>query len=1819
MSRSTHSEGVIAINLLYIISYPPPPPRNYSSNEEYLRDRPQHGDKCVADRARQQWQPCQQLIRHTVFSFVLLCLVPFFILVHDVQANSPPTVTGPTTVDYPENGEGPVATYTATDPEGEAIAWSVSGTDHALFSITAGVLEFLVPPNYENPVDGDGDNAYQLEVVATDPAGATAMITVTTTVTDVNDPNIVLVMADEGGHEIFGAYGSTQYRTPRIDEIVAAGVRFTNAYSKPGSTPSRVALMTGKSNVRNYVDWGTLLPGEYTIADLFGDAGYATAIAGKWQLQGRPTYLTGVAANESGFDTYCLWYSDILDRRYWRPSFERDGGASIGGTPESKVSHLHGETIHGDKGMPTDGGTHVPLIVRVPGAAGGQVVDDLIDFTDFLPTLADAVGLTIPENVTLDGTSFWDQLQGGSGNPREWIYTYYFPEPYTERFVFPREHPEVAYVRNKRYKLYASGDLYDPSVDRHEVHPLPEYDRMSYADRVKLQAALDAMPEQGQEIDWDHVLPLPPATDPRPRWHPVLKLATVNGAELTLAYVETLDTNANPGTDAFSVEVDGIGRVVTAVSLTEEEVTLASAVTVGQTVSYSYTRPATKPLRRKYESTGNKAAALTDEPVRNDTRSAPPVNVAAYSITDRRLEVRWSSFDFAGITGFKVQWKSGTEDWDASRQGLADPAASLVPASSTATSRRYKHTITRLTNGTEYTVRVIATNTAGDSDPSPGATGMPASTLGRARTFIKNEVVDIHGSTFRWLDETWDYLTDQNVPMIFNDTSGGNIVLNCEALHTGYQACAVREVQIGRNSSNVIHVITHELGHVYTLANGVTNRPIPLAIAHGYFSKVKVLEGHCDSEELYADMLMILVHGDDAIQRSPYWSRCTGTDDNLTEAALAVVRSAVAGEMPQWFADTYHDEDGKPDLERLWDDLKTRFSRRSHLVAIVYQLRNAFGGYCSSRNARDSAFEDGPTRNPWRDGGCVPEAPGDLDVTAIGDGKLSVSWEAPSYDGGAPIEGYKMQWKSGSEDFDPSRQAEVTDLANLSHTISVLTDGVAYTVRVLAYNTNGDGAASDEATVTVIDNDDPQVSVFFNPTSYTAIEGGSAVTVTVKLNADPERTVEIPLVATNQGGATDADYSGLSASVWFTRGDQEQTFTVTAEDDAVDDDGESVRLGFGALPDRVVGGGSATVTLTDNDERGVTVSPTELSVTEGGNKLYTMVLKSEPTGPVNITVYVPLDSGVSVDEEALRFTVDNWQIQQSVLVSAEADEDAVMPSKVTLMHTVTGGDYAGVLADAVTVTIIETDTPTLTIENGQAEEGDGLMAFTVRLSAASSGEVRVDYATQSVTATEETDYTRTSGTLTFPANSTTPQEIRVPITDDTEDEPDETFTVQLSNAQNAALGIARATGTINDNDGTGPPPPPPPPPPPDAPVVTRALATSMVVNWQAPDGSVISSYDLRYREGNTGDFTDGPQDIIGTRTIILGLSPDTEYEIQVRASNSTGDGDWSELGTVRTSTPIPNDRFSLALDMDDSEGDQFTSFLGVSPDGGSASIQIFGRSLKAIQDVNDLSVRFEYDATQVVYEGFKRGPVLSGTSALSGKGFVNIGMTLSDSETRDDSGLMGTLRFRAMDAITETEIRLVRVKLLQGGQSETLPMFLSVALQGFSVVLPVGEPSADFDGNGTVDIPDFLLFVDVFGLTAGQEGYETKYDLNGNDTIGIPDFLIFVDSFGKVMKRVLAFTSVPPVMRFVEENTPSGQPIGDPISASGADGDTLTYSLWGIDADYFAIDASTGHLQTKEMYNFEQRNWYSPIVRVSDGKGGQVSVVVSIAIIDIAE
>ena len=99
-----------------------------------------------------------------------------------------------------------------------------------------------------------------------------------------NQPNIILVMSDDLGYEVIEANGGTSYKTPRINELSSQGMRFENAHVMPLCTPTRIALMTGKYNFRNYIGFGLMKPNEVTFGHLLSDAGYSTCISGKWQL-----------------------------------------------------------------------------------------------------------------------------------------------------------------------------------------------------------------------------------------------------------------------------------------------------------------------------------------------------------------------------------------------------------------------------------------------------------------------------------------------------------------------------------------------------------------------------------------------------------------------------------------------------------------------------------------------------------------------------------------------------------------------------------------------------------------------------------------------------------------------------------------------------------------------------------------------------------------------------------------------------------------------------------------------------------------------------------------------------------------------------------------------------------------------------------------------------------------------------------------------------------------------------------------------------------------------------------------------------------------------------------------------------------------------------------------------------------------------------------------------------------------------------------------------------------------------------------------------
>jgi len=383
-------------------------------------------------------------------------------------------------------------------------------------------------------------------------------------------PNIVLIMADDLGFECLNSYGGTSYNTPHLTSLAQSGMQFENCHSQPICTPSRVKLMTGKSNKKNHVKFGFLNPKERTFSQILRNNGYATLIAGKWQL-GRDATLP----DHFGFDEHLLWQlttsgrdSTGRDKRYVNPVLEQNGvkyeknegkystdlvvdyinnfmerkkdqpflvyypmilthcpfdptphskdwnpkdmgsktykgnakyfgdmvaymDYSIGrivkkldhlglrentiifftgdnGTDNPVVSMMDNTAVEGGKGKTTDNGTHVPLIVNWKGTIKSNIhSQNLVDFSDFFPTLCDLAGISVPSSWGLDGMSFYPELVGKIGEKRKWIHSWYNRDGGSNPL-----RPTHEWVRNETYKLYVGNRFYNIKKDPNEENNL---------------------------------------------------------------------------------------------------------------------------------------------------------------------------------------------------------------------------------------------------------------------------------------------------------------------------------------------------------------------------------------------------------------------------------------------------------------------------------------------------------------------------------------------------------------------------------------------------------------------------------------------------------------------------------------------------------------------------------------------------------------------------------------------------------------------------------------------------------------------------------------------------------------------------------------------------------------------------------------------------------------------------------------------------------------------------------------------------------------------------------------------------------------------------------------------------------------------------------------------------------------------------------------------------------------------------------------------------------------------------------------------------
>ena len=337
--------------------------------------------------------------------------------------------------------------------------------------------------------------------------------------------------------------------------------------------------------------------------------------------------------------------------------------------------------------------------------------------------------------------------------------------------------------------------------------------------------------------------------------------------------------------------------------------------------------------------------------------------------------------------------------------------------------------------------------------------------------------------------------------------------------------------------------------------------------------------------------------------------------------------------------------------------------------------------------------------------------------------------------------------------------------------------------------------AASSVTVTVNDDDTPGVTV--TPTSLTVDEGTDDTTYTVVLNTQPSDDVTVAISSSNLDVTTSSTSLTFTDSNW----DSAQTVTVIAgQDGDAADDTATLTHNPGGGGYNSVSNAILTVTVTDNDTRGVTVTPLSLTVDEGGTNTYTVVLDTQPTAAVTVTIVDPTDNAdVSANPANLRFSTSNWATAQTVTVSAAEDDDP-LEDTATVTHTVAGGDYDSFAASSVAVTVTDNDTPGVTVTPTSLTVGEGGTGrYTVRLNTLPTGNVTV------VITSNNTDVTATSSSLTFTTTTwSTAQTVTVSAGQDADAANDTaTLTHDPSGADYDSVSNAELAVTVTDDDTRG--------------------------------------------------------------------------------------------------------------------------------------------------------------------------------------------------------------------------------------------------------------------------------------------------------------------------------------------------------------------------------------------------------------------------------
>ncbi|QLE56732.1 DUF4347 domain-containing protein [Nostoc sp. TCL26-01] len=344
-------------------------------------------------------------------------------------------------------------------------------------------------------------------------------------------------------------------------------------------------------------------------------------------------------------------------------------------------------------------------------------------------------------------------------------------------------------------------------------------------------------------------------------------------------------------------------------------------------------------------------------------------------------------------------------------------------------------------------------------------------------------------------------------------------------------------------------------------------------------------------------------------------------------------------------------------------------------------------------------------------------------------------------------------------------------------------------------------------TANITDNDTAGLTITQSGGSTNVTEGGANDTYSVVLTSQPTSDVTISI---NPGTQATASTNTLTftSSNWNTA----QTVTVTAVNDSVVEGNHTSTITHTATSSDTNYNGitidSVTANITDNDTAGVTITQSggNTNVTEGGaTDTYTVVLRSQPTSDVNISINPGTQT--TANPITLAFTAANWNTAQTVTVTAVNDAVVEGVHTSTITHTATSSDanYNNITINSVTANITDNDTAGLTITQSggstNVTEGGANDTYSVVLTSQPTSDVTISI-------NPGTQATASTNTLTFTSsNWNTAQTVTVTAVNDSVVEGNHTSTIThtatSSDTNYNGITIDSVTANITDNDTAG--------------------------------------------------------------------------------------------------------------------------------------------------------------------------------------------------------------------------------------------------------------------------------------------------------------------------------------------------------------------------------------------------------------------------------